>query len=55
MNAHDLVIKYLINNDVHSLGRYRVTVPLMNSPDFAKAFNCPKGSKMNPEKKCSLW
>ena len=23
--------------------------------DFARAYHCPAGSRMNPEDKCSLW
>lgn len=35
--------------------RYRAIAPLVNSPDFAEAFQCPADSHMNPEKKCALW
>ena len=31
---------------------YRVLVPLRNMPEFGKAFNCPVGSPMVPEKNC---
>ncbi|RWS18489.1 Neprilysin-2-like protein [Leptotrombidium deliense] len=37
-----------LTDDSHAPGRSRVLVPLMNSDDFAKAYNCPQGSKMNP-------
>lgn len=42
-------------NDVHSPGRIRLLGALENSPEFAKAFNCPKRSPMNPDKKCNMW
>lgn len=41
--------------DPHSPGRVRLLGPLMNSEEFSQAFNCPKGSLMNPEKKCNIW
>lgn len=44
-----------IRSSVHSPGPVRVLGPLSNSVDFAKAFNCPSGSPMNPKKKCSVW
>ncbi|GFO20601.1 endothelin-converting enzyme 1 [Plakobranchus ocellatus] len=44
-----------VDSQDHSPGRFRIIGPLQNSPDFAKAYNCPAGSPMNPEKKCSVW
>ncbi|XP_023216764.1 endothelin-converting enzyme 1-like [Centruroides sculpturatus] len=48
-------MKESYERDMHSPGKYRVLVPLMNSPDFAEVFNCPLKSFMNPENKCRLW
>ena len=41
--------------DVHSPARVRVRGMMANSEEFAKAFQCPKGAKMNPEEKCKVW
>ncbi|KAI4501887.1 hypothetical protein M0802_003222 [Mischocyttarus mexicanus] len=42
-------------HDEHSTGQLRVLGPISNSESFAKSFNCPVGSPMNPEKKCNIW
>ena len=39
----------------HSPSEFRVIGVFSNRPEFAKDFNCPVGSKMNPSKKCSVW
>ncbi|RHY51775.1 hypothetical protein DYB30_011522 [Aphanomyces astaci] len=41
--------------DVHPPNRHRLIGSVQNSVDFAKAFNCPVDSPMNPTKKCVLW
>ncbi|CAN7944843.1 unnamed protein product, partial [Ixodes hexagonus] len=35
--------------------RIKCIVPLMHEAQFAKAFDCPAGSTMNPEKRCFIW
>ena len=40
---------------VHCPGRYRVLGPVSNFDEFARAFQCPVGSPMNPVNKCVLW
>ena len=43
--------------DVHSLPRWRVLGPLMNLPEFAKAFGCQAGDPMvlAAEKRTEVW
>ncbi|KAF2903630.1 hypothetical protein ILUMI_02562 [Ignelater luminosus] len=48
-------MKLRVTTGQHPPGEYRVVVPFGNSGYFAKDFNCPLGSKMNPVNKCSVW
>lgn len=41
--------------EAHSPSEFRVRVPFSNVIEFAKDFNCPSGSPMNPIKKCTVW
>ncbi|GMR38022.1 hypothetical protein PMAYCL1PPCAC_08217, partial [Pristionchus mayeri] len=41
--------------DPHAPGKFRVEVVAKNQKEFAAAFNCPAGSKMNPEDRCAVW
>ena len=34
---------------------FRVNGVLSNMEEFAKVYNCPKGSSLNPEQRCRLW
>ena len=49
------VTEKLNDKDPHSRGKYRVIGSVSNNEHFAKTFNCPKNSPMNPEKKCLIW
>lgn len=48
-------LEYEITSDEHCPGEYRVIGVLSNIPEFAKDFECPLGSFMNPVKKCTFW
>ncbi|KAK3784347.1 hypothetical protein RRG08_053831 [Elysia crispata] len=53
--SRDAALIGSIRTGVHSPGKFRVIGSAQNSPDFAKAFNCPSGTYMNPKKKCTVW
>ncbi|XP_050420480.1 neprilysin-1-like isoform X2 [Adelges cooleyi] len=53
MRPEDALTK--VRSSVHSPGPTRVWGPLSNSVDFAEAFGCPLGSRMNPVDKCVVW
>lgn len=53
MTPEEALVK--IRSSHHSPGQVRVLGPLSNSEDFARAYNCPPGSPMNPTHKCSVW
>ncbi|XP_066153912.1 neprilysin-11-like [Euwallacea fornicatus] len=45
----------IASSNCHARASMRVNGVLSNMDDFAKAFQCPTGSPMNPEEKCKLW
>ena len=57
INYTEAELKNRIANDPHSPGMYRVNGPLMNCPEFFKAFEVNEGDKMrNPEGKVArIW
>ncbi|XP_050499476.1 neprilysin-4-like [Diabrotica virgifera virgifera] len=50
-------ISYLqqMSTNEHAHSKYRVNGVVSNMEEFAEAFNCPVGSKMNPSNKCRIW
>ncbi|KAL1452805.1 hypothetical protein WDU94_007000 [Cyamophila willieti] len=48
-------LKLRITTGFHSPGEFRVLGPLSNLETFSSDFQCPSGSKMNPDKKCKVW
>ncbi|KAF5305123.1 hypothetical protein FQA39_LY09385 [Lamprigera yunnana] len=48
-------IQNTLRRDRHAVNIFRVNAPLRNNYDFAKDFNCPVGSNMNPSEKCSVY
>lgn len=48
-------MKLRITTGFHSPGEFRILGPTSNMEEFARDFNCPVGSKMNPKKKCMVW
>jgi len=51
----DEKLKNQILTGQHAPSEFRILGPLSNNQDFARDFECKKGSNMNPEKKCQVW
>nr|XP_031838249.1 neprilysin-4 [Nomia melanderi] len=47
-------LKWILQ-DTHCPGHVRLHGVLRNSEEFSNAWNCPKGSNMNPPEKCHVW
>ncbi|CAL4069316.1 unnamed protein product, partial [Meganyctiphanes norvegica] len=52
-SMHALQYELLVGT--HSPSHYRILGTLQNNEVFAKVFQCPANSPMNPNKKCVLW
>ena len=46
VNAKDEALSRQIMSDVHSPAQFRINGPLMNIPEFYKAFDVKPGNKM---------
>jgi putative endopeptidase len=53
--ARDEITRSLAVTDPHSPARYRVIGSVSNSPEFAQAWGCEKGSAMAPVSSCTVW
>ena len=49
--------RLIVNTNPHPLPQFRAIAPLVNMPEFAKAFHCPEKSAMvRPEsERCRIW
>ncbi|XP_052835513.1 neprilysin-1 [Drosophila gunungcola] len=54
-DAHPSVKALQVSTDQHMPGKFRVIGSVSNFEEFAKEFNCPAGSAMNPSEKCILY
>ncbi len=53
--AREEITRALVVTDPHSPARYRVIGAVSNSPEFAQAWGCEKGSAMAPQNSCTVW
>lgn len=44
-----------MQTNVHPPAEFRVTGVFANQEEFARDFNCPAGSTMNPVSRCKIW
>ncbi|KAB0803947.1 hypothetical protein PPYR_00917 [Photinus pyralis] len=51
----DKQLGQVLNRDNHALNIFRAVNPLRNNKDFASAFKCSLGSKMNPNVQCKVY
>lgn len=46
-------MQHAMETDGHTVNRFRINGGFQNAVEFSNDFQCPKGSKMNPAKRCS--
>lgn len=53
-NSNERFMRRSAAHGPHSPAWYRVNGPLRNTPEFARAFGCRRGSFMNPVEQCAV-
>lgn len=48
-------LKLRVLTGVHSPAQFRVNGPFSNQPEFARDWQCPAGSNLNPTNRCAVW
>lgn len=51
----DRELKAFLEVDPHTPNRWRVIGTLQNNEDFARVWNCPRGSPMTSTSACTVW
>lgn len=54
-NVTDEMSRQLVVVDPHSPGKFRLIGPIVNMPEFQKAFGCKAGQPMVAENRCKVW
>jgi putative endopeptidase len=54
-NQSDGVLRQQLATDPHSPSKLRVNGVVRNTPEFAEAFECMRGTPLAPEDRCGLW
>lgn len=54
VSAESFIRNQIITDD-HAPDEFRVNGVVSNLVEFARDFNCPVDTKMNPTKKCKVW
>jgi putative endopeptidase len=54
-NTRPEFTRQMVLTDPHAPDHFRTNGPIVNNPDFAKAFSCKAGAPMAPAQSCRVW